>query len=143
MTNCNSTSFSFSPLSGKRITASFTGGCITSNAGMLLLREMDKKINLTRTLSKAMIDKRANSHIRHSHLSMLRQRIYSIACGHEDLNDHDTLRSDLCIQTSVGKEEALASRSTLSRFENNVTRADCLALASVMIECKASMITPC
>ena len=74
------------------------------------------------------------NHIQHSTLSMLRQRIYSIACGYEDLNDQDQLRFDACFKTAVGKNHDLASRSTLSRFENGSTRADCVAVSSMIVE---------
>ncbi|MDP6038740.1 MAG: IS1380 family transposase [Candidatus Latescibacteria bacterium] len=134
MTNCNLTPFSFSPLSGKKIEASFSGGSITSNAGVLLLREIDRQLGLTRALSKVISDPRDPNHIQHSTLSMLRQRIYSIACGYEDLNDQDQLRFDACFKTAVGKNHDLASRSTLSRFENGSTRADCVAVSSMIVE---------
>ena len=60
---------------------------------------------------------------------MLRQRVFGLAAGYEDLNDHDTLRKDSAFQTVVNKEQKLAGSSTLSRFENSIDRQDCIRLS--------------
>ncbi len=65
---------------------------------------------------------------------MLRQRVYAISLGYEDLNDHDTLRTDPLIQTALGKDQALASPSTLCRFENHMGRQQALAIHKVLID---------
>jgi hypothetical protein len=65
---------------------------------------------------------------------MLKQRIYAIAAGYEDVNDHDTLRNDLCFQTSVGREVSLASSATLSRFENSVDRKVLVEISKILVE---------
>lgn len=109
MTNCNTKNISFSPLNRKKITASFNGGAIGSDGGLLLLREMDKQLGFIKKISKVFTDYRHQSYVDHSVEHMLKQRVYAIAAGYEDVNDHDLLRNDLCFQTSVGREAALAS----------------------------------
>ena len=120
MTDCTPTPMLFSSLNRKKIEASFSGGNITSDGGLLLLREVDKKIGLTKLLGKVITDDRDASYVDHSIEHMLRQRVYGIAAGYEDVDDHKTLPNDPFFQAMVGKEVPLASTSTLLRFENNV-----------------------
>lgn len=82
-------------------------------------------INLTDRIAATAFDPRNQKKINHIILAMLFQRVYGLALGYEDLNDHDTLRNDTAIQTSVGKDENLASSPTLSRFENFADRQMC------------------
>jgi hypothetical protein len=89
MTNCTSKSLNFSALNGKKIVGSFSGGTITSDGGLLLVREVDKKLGITKNLSKLIIDKRHQGYVDHSYYDMLRQRIYGLAAGYEDVTDHD------------------------------------------------------
>ena len=128
MTHCTSKSLRFSSLYGKKIGGSFTGGDISSDGGLLLLREVDKKLGITKKFSKAFNDQRHQGYISHSIHDLLKQRVYALAAGYEDVNDHDFLRNDLCFQTKVGREVNLASGSTLSRFENAVDRPSHAAL---------------
>ena len=109
--------FQFSSLFRRTVDAQFSGGHITSDAGLLLLREVDRKAQLSATLAKRLSDERQASKVRHDLKTMLQQRLFTIAAGYEDLNDHQTLRSDFALQTAVGKLEPLASTSTLHRFE--------------------------
>lgn len=134
MTNCTPKHISFSPLGRHQITGSFSGGSITSDAGLLLLREVDKRLKLTKRLSGCIVDQRDPRYIVHTVEEMLRQRIYAIAAGYEDVNDHDYLREDLSFQTVVNRSQELASSPTLSRLENAVTRHDCVSLAKEMVE---------
>ena len=101
----------------KLLEMSFSGGDITSDGGVLLLRQADQELKLTNAVSKILPDPRNSSFITHSWLSMIKQRIYGIALGYEDLNDHQSLRHDPAIQTAVDRERALASTSTLFRME--------------------------
>lgn len=110
-------SFTFSPLFRRTVEAQFSGGHITSDAGLLLLREVDQQLQLSKTLAKRLSDNRQPSKVQHSMKTMLQQRLLGIAAGYEDLNDHGTLRSDYALQTAVGKLDPLASASTLYRFE--------------------------
>lgn len=112
----------FSPLSRRRIEADFSGGHITSDAGLLLLREVDKRHQLTERLARTLIDQRDPTLIRHQLDMMVRQRVFGVAGGYEDLNDHDTLRFDQALQTATGEASVLAGKSTLCRMEQNVDR---------------------
>ena len=95
MTKCNikniKKTIKFSSLKTKKVQGKFTGGAITSDSGVLLLREIDKKLKLTTKVSKIFPDQRDERYCIHSLLSLLKQRIYGIACGYEDLNDHDQI----------------------------------------------------
>ena len=134
MTDCTSSSFQFSPLKGKKVVGNFKGGDITSDAGVLLLREVDKKINLTQQLAKVIRDERHAGYVAHSVEDMLKQRVYAIAAGYEDVNDHDSLRKDTCFQTAVGREVNLASSATLSRFENSIDRQSLIKMSHIMVD---------
>ncbi|NWO04289.1 MAG: transposase, partial [Alteromonadaceae bacterium] len=94
----------FSPLSRRQIEADFSGGHITSDAGLLLLREVDKQHSLTQRLALVLNDSRNPVLVRHKLETMTRQRVFGVAAGYEDLNDHEALRFDQALQTAVGKE---------------------------------------
>lgn len=120
---------------GRRvIEANFDGGDIGSDGGVLLLRRVDERIGLSRAAAAALGDPRDPTRITHSLRDLLSQRIYGLCCGYEDLNDHDTLRDDLLMQTAVGRVDALASSPTLSRLETRATRAQAVALHGVLVE---------
>lgn len=112
MTNCTAKPICFSSLNRKKVEANFTGGNIGSDGGILLLGELDKKLQLTERLRKVIKDDRHPAYIEHTIKAMLRQRVYAIAAGYEDINDHDELRHDLCFQRAIGREVNLASSST-------------------------------
>lgn len=122
MTHCTTKTIQFSSCKKRKVEANFTGGDITSDGGVLLLREVDKNLGLTRQLASLVPDPRRADHITHSMESLLKQRIYGIAAGYEDLNDHDTLRNDIAFQTAVNRSSVLSSASTLSRMENQTNR---------------------
>lgn len=134
MTNCNTKAVGFSSLKSKKVQCSFSGGKITSDGGVILLREVDKKLQLTENITKFIPDNRNQSYITHSVLQMLRQRIYGIALGYEDLNDHDSLRHDGAIQLAVGFEHSLASSPTLCRFENQADRKTAVEINRILVE---------
>ncbi len=102
----------------RKVQAGFDGGDITSDAGgALLLRQAEKKLGLVKDVARLLEDKRRKKSVVHSQHTLLMQRIVSIAMGYEDLNDHDSLRKDLAMQTAVGRDDELASPSTLGRLE--------------------------
>ena len=114
-TEChNQLTFGFQP----KIILDFNGGEITSDCGLLLLRQFDAQLGLTKRLWGVCNEWRHPLFIEHPTEEMLCQRIYQIAAGYEDQDDADTLRSDATFQTIVGKSDPLASQSTLSRLEN-------------------------
>lgn len=122
MPNCTAAQIEFPAFKRRKIQAQFSGGAITSDGGVLLLRTMDQQLQLTQRIAEQMRDPRDPERIRHQVVDLLRQRVYGLACGYEDLNDHDTLRNDIAFQTAVEKEQALGSRSTLCRFEQRADR---------------------
>lgn len=134
MTNCNHNEISFPPCQDLDVEAKFVDQNITSDGGILLLRAIDNKLKLTEQLAAVLPDSRHPDYIEHTLESMLKQRIYGIALGYEDLNDHDSLRHDLAFQTSAEKTEVLASSPTLCRFENNADRATSVSLSQQLVE---------
>ena len=88
----------FGWLKKRKIVANFKGGDITSDGGILLVKQIDNKIGLTRKISKVIKDFRVKGKCKHSLVSILRQRIFGIVLGYEDLNNHDDLRNDKLIQ---------------------------------------------
>jgi len=122
MTECNQDRFEFASTPGTRqIVAEFSGGTITSDAGSLLLKETDTKMNLLERFGRCFTDRRSPLLIEHTLEQMLRQRVYGLALGYEDLNDHDLLRQDPLLAVMAGKAEPgtelLAGKSTLNRME--------------------------
>jgi hypothetical protein len=136
MTKCNTLSGMFQGPKGKKFDVNFSGGHISSDGGLLLLSELDKKLGITAGISKILksFDPRQRGKIKHSVQSMLRQRIYGIAAGHEDLNDHNKLNVDKLYQALVGSDKALAGASTLSRLENRSSRNLCVDIAKFFVE---------
>lgn len=119
---------------GRRVEADFAGGDMTSNGGVLLLRAADRYLGLTAAVARGLVDPRRGPRIRHSLLDQLRQRVYGIALGYEDLNDHDALRHDLALQTVVDRDRPLASAPTLCRFENRADRRTAWTIQEVLVE---------
>jgi hypothetical protein len=129
----------FSRAKRRRVEADFSGGVITSDAGALLLREADRQIGLLDALDAAIPDPRHPFLIAHPQRTLLAQRVFGIACGYEDLNDHQRLRDDPLWQLAAdhpGPEctPELASPPTLCRLENRITRATLWRLAAVLVE---------
>ena len=120
MTECTQESFSFAAHFSRRVEAGFTAGRVSSDGGALLLREADRRINLLGRLAGCFLDGRSPLLVRHQLSEMLSQRIYGLALGYEDLNDHEQLRTDPLLGLLSGKrklEEPLAGKSTLNRLE--------------------------
>jgi Transposase DDE domain group 1 len=139
MTHCTSSALPFSSAKRRKIEADFSGGVLTSDAGALLLRAADRQLGLIDALDRALPDPRDPDLIAHPQRCLLAQRIFGIACGYEDLNDHQRLRDDPLWQTAVehpGPDDtpALASPPTLCRLENRVRRADLVRLAAALVE---------
>jgi hypothetical protein len=116
------------------IEANFDGGDISSDGGLLLLRQVDERIGLTRAVAAVLEDARAPERITHPLRDLVAQRVYALCAGYEDLNDHDRLRQDLLLRTAVGRVDELASSPTLCRLENRATRAQVVALNRVLVE---------
>lgn len=134
MTNCTQETFEFPSIKGRKIEAEFTGGDVTSDGGALLLRAIDQRLQLTEQLLEIIPDTRNPDYIVHSMESLLKQRIYGIALGYEDLNDHTTLRNDIGFQTTVNCDDVLASSSTLCRLENRSSRQVAVDINKLLVE---------
>jgi Transposase DDE domain group 1 len=139
MTQCNPTPLAFQPLGNRDVLARFDGGTITSDGGVVLLGEVEAKTHILHQFTDCFTDYRDPDLIEHTVAQLLAQRVYGLALGYEDLNDHDTLRLDPLLATVVGKDDPtgaarlraadrgkpLAGKSTLNRLE--LTRADASA----------------
>ena len=137
MTDC-STDLTLFSLSTKPVVIRADGGALTSDAGVLLLRQLDERLGLTRRLAGCLVDRREQGKVRHDVLALLRQRIYQIALGYEDCNDADHLRADPALKLAVGRaptEDDLASQPTLSRLENQVGWHECWRISEALLEC--------
>lgn len=119
---CTQNTFEFPVANRRRVQASFTGGDVSSDGGLVLLRQADRRRKLTTTLAKRLGDPRGPTKVVHPLVTLLRQRIYGLCQGYEDLHDHDRLRTDVALQTAVEQDTDLASASTLCRWENGADR---------------------
>jgi Transposase DDE domain group 1 len=134
-TECNQQSFEFHPLNQRPVVGRFDGGAITSDAGGLLLREVEKRTGIIERFAGCFRDHRAAGQVEHTVGELVAQRVYGLALGYEDLNDHDELRRDPLLAVLAEKPDptggsrarrrdrgkALAGKSTLNRLE--LTRA--------------------
>ena len=123
-TECSADLFGFAPVEGREVVAGFDGGSITSDAGGLLLGATDRAIGLVRRLAGCFHDERRQDLIEHEVATLVGQRVFGIALGYEDINDHDELRHDAMMAVLAGKLEArredcapIAGKSTLNRLE--------------------------
>jgi hypothetical protein len=123
-TECIPDNFGFEAVEGREVVASFDGGAITSNAGALLLGATERALGMVDRLASCFVDRRSQAHVEHSVATLVGQRIFALALGYEDLNDHETLRHDPLMAVLAGKLEArradcaaVAGKSTLNRLE--------------------------
>ena len=137
-TECNTREFAFQGLGSRAVTARFDGGAITSDAGALLLREVEAKTGILQRFAACFTDHRDPDRVEHTLPELIAQRVYGLALGYEDLNDHDTLRHDPLLAVLVGKADptgqdrrrnedrgkSLAGKSTLNRLELTPVGAD-------------------
>lgn len=152
-THCNEFQMEFQGLGSRKVQADFDGGEVSSDGGLLLLREIDQRLNIIAKLAQCFTDYRDPELIEHSLDELLRQRIYGIALGYEDLNDHDDLSRDILLAASVGKKDfegqerrrdkdkgkALASSSTLNRLELTPADADNSARYKKIVYCEEAI----
>jgi hypothetical protein len=121
MTQCTQDCLEFAVHGSRQVVARFDGGTMSSDGGALLLRETDRRLNLLHRLAGCFEDQRSPWLVSHRVHELVSQRVYALALGYEDLNDHDQLRDDPLLAVLSGKrvpgEEALAGKSTLNRLE--------------------------
>lgn len=142
---CIARLFEFEEVGGRSVVAKFDGGAITSNGGALLLGQVDRGLGVTRRFAQCFMDRRDPRFVEHRVETLVGQRVFGLALGYEDLNDHDELRKDPSFAVLAGKVEpvlrrdceALAGKSTLNRLEHTPKRH---AAKYHKIECDASKV---
>src|SRR3954452_18958726 len=115
-TQCSADLFGFAPVERRRVEAAFDGGAVTSDAGALLLGATDRAINLVGRFARCFTDGRRSDLIEHEVATLVGQRVFGIALGYEDLNDHDVLRHDPAMAVLASKLEAKRSRYPKTAF---------------------------
>jgi hypothetical protein len=150
-TDCKEQPLLFQDLGSRQVVADFSGGTLSSDGGVLLLRQVDAQLGLTRSLAQCFSDARQQVYVDHSVRQLLAQRLYGLALGYEDLNDHERLRLDPLLAAACDKHDplggdrfnpahrgvALAGMSTLNRLElsnNKRSRAHKLGHDPIWIE---------
>jgi len=129
-TECTASLFEFEAVGRRAVVAQFDGGTITSNAGALLLRQVDRGLGLIRRFAHCFTDRRDQRFVEHSVETLAGQRVFGLVLGYEDLNDHDELRKDPAFAVLAGKLkpvlrpdcEPVAGKSTLNRLEHTPKR---------------------
>ena len=129
----------FASIPAHTVRADFAGGGLSSDLGPILLRGVDLQIGLTKRLAASLSDPRHQSYVSHSHHDILTQRIYQIGCGYEDGNDSNSLRHDPMFKLGAARlpfddDAALASGSTVSRFEHAARRQDIYRFSEALVE---------
>lgn len=146
MTECKRTQPVLKRLGRQAVEVDFEGGTLTSDGGLVLLREIDRRLDLIRRIDQAILDPRDPIYTAHPQREILTSRIFGIAAGYEDGNDHDTLRHDPAFQVAAGRTPAendyseesshfpLASPSTHSRFENRIDAPTIFKLHEILVD---------
>src|SRR5690242_10849679 len=147
MSDDNLLPFSFPAVQRKKITAAFDGGRITSDGGVMLLAQAERRLGIAERLAQVIPDRRDQDRVTHLLPDILRARIFAIACGYEDADDLDRLRCDPAFKLACGRlpdsGTDLCSQPTISRWENAPALRDLIRLMGVMVDLYcASYATP-
>ncbi|MDO9195562.1 IS1380 family transposase [Rhodoferax sp.] len=138
MPNCTektqTSKIEFGRLGRRVVEGRFDGGSMTSDAGVMLLGATDRRLGLINAAARCIADPRDPLLIKHTVVDMLRQRVYGLALGWEELNDHGSLRQDVAMQTAVGVDADIASAPTLCRLEKWTNRSTAWRLHQVLVE---------
>jgi len=130
--------FELPAVSRKKVSVAFDGGMLSSDAGVLVLRDVENRLGLATRLAGCMLDRRNGARIDHTIEEMLRLRMFAIAAGYEDANDCATLRHDPVFKMAAGRApqtgDPLCSQPTLSRLENAPSRVELARLMAAMID---------
>jgi hypothetical protein len=130
-TECSQIEFEFQGIGGRRVVGGFNGGKMTSDGGVVLLREIEAGLRIVKRFAGCFEDQRDERYVEHTVEELIKQRVFGLALGYEDLVDHDELRQDMLLATAVGKRDprggdrrrvqdqgkAMAGKSTLNRLE--------------------------
>ena len=145
--NWSYTRHGLSPVQGKAVVARFDGGRLSSEGGLLALREIERRLGLADRLAACLKDKRVPEKVVHRLAEIIRFRMLMIAAGYEDGNDADTLRSDPMFKLALDRlpsGEELCSQSTISRLENLADMRGLLRLGRALVEqyCGSFRVVP-
>lgn len=137
MTQYNEQLMIFKDIFGKKVEVDFNGGEVTSDAGLLFLRETESKIGVIGSIADVLRDRRHPSYVKHEIVQLLTQRVFQIASGYEDTNDSNDLRDDPVMKIACDKlplsDSSLASQPTMCRFENAFSRTDLYRIAQAFL----------
>ena len=138
--------FDLPAVARKKLTVDFDGGNQSSDAGVLLLRAAEQKVGVIARLAAALPDRRDPARITHRAAEIIGARVFGICCGWEDATDHNWLRDDPALKMAVGRcpetGAALASQSTISRFENAPSKTDAGRLAAALVDQFTAHVAP-
>jgi hypothetical protein len=137
MTECTTGQLIFSFFRKRQLTVTFGGGEITSDAGLLLIRQADNSLHLSEGIAGCITDRRDSRYADHGLVELLRQRIYQVVAGYEDCNDANLLRRDPALKAACDRllsDDPLASQPTLSRLENSATTKDLYRMAEQFLQ---------
>jgi len=127
-----------SEINSKPVLLDFNGGAVSSDAGVLLLREVEQQLGIIAKLAATINDQRDARYVKHSVIDLMMQRVAQIACGYEDADDCDTLRTDPIFKLFAGRDPEsgpnLGSQPTMSRFENSISRTYLYRLAQAFVD---------
>ena len=130
--------FPFPAVGRKKITATFDGGRLSSDGGVMLLAQAERRLGIAERLARFIPDRRDPERVKHAIPDMIRARMFAIACGYEDCNDFGALRSDPAFKLACGRlpetEADLASQPTLSRLENAPSLRDAIRLTYALVD---------
>jgi hypothetical protein len=136
--NFSSTIFPLTSVCKKPIEMSFSAEKISSDGGLLLLREIEARNGILQSITNCITEDRHPGYVKHSINSMLTQRVFQIAAGYEDANDCDTLRDDMilkiCAEVLPESGNSLSSQPTMSRFENSLSRSEIYRIAVAFVD---------
>lgn len=138
MTDDTFPAFAFPAVAGKKVTAAFDGGRISSDGGVMLLAMAERRLGVAQRLARCFPDRRDPSRITHTLADMIRARIFAIGCGYEDADDLDFLRSDPAFKLACGRlpetGRDLCSQPTLSQLENAPALRDVIRLTYALVD---------
>lgn len=137
MTECITKQLNFSFVKKRQLTVNFEGGEITSDSGLLLVRQADNALGLTSGMAACIEERRDSRYIDHDLETLLRQRAYQVVAGYEDCNDADVVRRDPALKAACGRmlsDNDLGSQPTLSRLENSITRQDLYRIGEYFVD---------
>jgi hypothetical protein len=146
MTEATLLPFELPAIQRKKLTVDFAGGNQSSDAGLLLLRQAERKLGVCKRLAEAMPDRRDQARIDHTMVELVTSRAAAITCGYEDGNDLNRLRHDPLMKVAVGRYpetgEPLASQATISRLENAPRKVEATRLTGALVDQFCSSVKP-